>query len=159
MPNVIEGAPSLPSGARFAVVASRFNEFVTKALAEGAVAALVEAGAADGDVDLVWVPGAWEIPLAARRLAGCGRYAAVVCVGAVIRGETPHFEHVAAQAARGVADAARDTNVPVTFGVLTANTVEQARERAGGAAGNRGADAARAALRMVNLLRDLPGGP
>ena len=135
---------------RIAIVASRFNEAVTEQLIAGAREALREAGT--GDPDLVWVPGAFELPLIARELASSGRYDAVVCLGAVIRGETAHFDFVAGEAARGIADASRDTGVPVMFGVLTTDTLEQAMARAGGPEGNRGADAVRAALEMADLL-------
>ncbi len=139
-------------GRRLAVVASRFNETVTMPLAEGAVQALVEAGVAFDDVDVVWVPGAWELPVAVRRALGTGRYDAAVAVGAVVRGETPHFDVVAGEAARGLMDAARDFDVPVTLGLLTTDTLEQALARAGGAHGNKGADAARAALELLDVL-------
>lgn len=145
-------------GRRFAVVASRFNEVVVRRLVEGALEAFRDRGAAPEDVDLAWVPGSFELPLVARRLAASGRYAAVVCLGAVIRGETPHFDHVAHQAASGIRRAAEDTEVPVIFGVLTTDTFEQATDRAGGKHGNRGWDAAMAAMEMASLLERLPGG-
>jgi 6,7-dimethyl-8-ribityllumazine synthase len=143
-------------GRRYAVVASRFNEVVVRRLVEGALEAFRHRGAAEGDVDLAWVPGSFELPLVARRLAASGRYAAVVCLGAVIRGETPHFDHVAQQAASGIRRAAEDTGVPVIFGVLTTDTFEQATDRAGGAHGNKGWDAAMAAMEMASLLERLP---
>lgn len=146
------------AGRRFAVVASRFNEVVVRRLVEGALEAFRDRGAAPEDVDLAWVPGSFELPLVARRLAASGRYAAVVCLGAVIRGETPHFDHVAHQAASGIRRAAEDTDVPVIFGVLTTDTFEQATDRAGGKHGNRGWDAAMAAMEMASLLERLPGG-
>jgi 6,7-dimethyl-8-ribityllumazine synthase len=142
-------------GRRFAVVASRFNENITQRLAEGAVQALVEAGAQFEDVDLVWVPGAWELPAAARALLASERYNAIVAVGAVIRGETPHFDFVAGEAARGLADASAEYHIPIGFGLLTTDTVEQAEARAGGLHGNKGADAARAALEMADLFARL----
>ncbi len=145
-------------GRRFAVVASRFNEVVVRRLLEGALEAFAAGGAGEGDVDVAWVPGSFELPLVARRLAGTGRYAAVVCLGAVIRGETPHFDHVAQQAANGIRRAAEDTGVPVIFGVLTTDTFQQATERAGGAHGNKGWDAAMAAMEMASLLAHLPEG-
>jgi 6,7-dimethyl-8-ribityllumazine synthase len=145
-------------GRRYAVVASRFNEVVVRRLVEGALEAFHHRGAAPGDVDLAWVPGSFELPLVARRLAASGRYAAVVCLGAVIRGETPHFDHVAHQAASGIRRAAEDTGVPVIFGVLTTDTFEQATDRAGGAHGNKGWDAAMAAMEMASLLERLPEG-
>ena len=143
------------AGLRIALVVSRFNEVVTSRLLAGARSALERNGVADDDVDVAWVPGAFELPVIARRLAESRRYDAVVCLGAVIRGETPHFEYVAAEAARGIGDVARDTGVPTIFGVLTPNTLEQALERAGGKAGNKGYDAAISAVEMANLLRQL----
>jgi 6,7-dimethyl-8-ribityllumazine synthase len=145
-------------GRRFGIVASRFNEIVVRELVDGALEAFRAHGARDGDLDLVWVPGSFELPFAARRLAGSGRYAAVVCLGAVIRGETPHFDHVAQQAALGIRRAAEDTGVPVIFGVLTTDTLAQATERAGGAHGNKGWDAAMAAMEMASLGAELQEG-
>jgi 6,7-dimethyl-8-ribityllumazine synthase len=145
-------------GRRYAVVASRFNEIVVRKLVEGALEGFRAKGAAEDDVDLAWVPGSFELPLVARRLAASGRYAAVVCLGAVIRGETPHFDHVAEQAAAGIRRAAEDTGVPVVFGVLTTDTFAQATDRAGGKHGNKGWDAAMAAMEMASLLEDLPEG-
>ena len=139
-------------GRRFAVVASRFNESITQPLAEGAIDAFVRHGAAMADVDLVWVPGAWELPAAVRRVLATDRYAAVVVVGAVVRGETPHFDIVAGEAARGIADAGAEYDVPVTLGLLTTDTMTQAEARAGGAHGNKGWDAAMAALEMADLF-------
>ena len=146
------------SGRRFAIVASRFNEVVVRRLADGAFDGLRSRGAAARDVDLVWVPGSFELPLLARRLAASERYSAVICLGAVIRGETPHFDHVAQQAASGVLRAAEATGVPVIFGVLTTDTFEQAMDRAGGRHGNKGWDAAMAAMEMASLLADLSEG-
>ena len=143
-------------GRRFAIAASRFNELVVRKLVDGARARLVRHGAADDDVDLVWVPGAFELPLVARSLAATGAYDAVVCLGAVIRGETPHFDVVAGQAATGIRRAGEETGVPVIFGVLTTDTLEQALERAGGTHGNRGWDAAGAAIEMASVLEQLP---
>ena len=145
------------TGRRYAVVASRFNESITKPLVDGAMDALVRHGAAFGDVDIVWVPGAWELPFAARRLCATDRYHAIVAVGAVIRGDTPHFEFVAGEASRGLADASRDFDVPIGFGLLTCDSMEQAAERAGGAHGNKGWDAAVAALEMSDLFERLDG--
>lgn len=136
---------------RLAVVASRFNESVTMPLAEGAVQALVQQGVRFEDIDVLWVPGAWELPVAARRALSTERYDAVVAVGAVVRGETPHFDIVAGEAARGLMEASRDFDVPVTLGLLTTDTLEQAMARAGGAHGNKGEDAARAALELLDL--------
>ncbi|MFB3739051.1 MAG: 6,7-dimethyl-8-ribityllumazine synthase [Candidatus Velamenicoccus archaeovorus] len=145
-------------GRRVAVVASRFNEIVVRKLLGGALDALRANGVAEDDVDVAWVPGAFELPLVAGRLAAGGGYHAVVCLGAVIRGETPHFDHVATQAATGIRRAGQDSGVPVIFGVLTADTFEQAMDRAGGRHGNKGWDAALAALEMASLLDRLPEG-
>ncbi len=143
-------------GRRFGVVAARFNEIVTRRLLDGALAALKANGVADDDVDVAWVPGAFEIPVAARRMAASGTYDGVICLGAVIRGETPHFEHVAREAASGIRAASGATGVPVTFGVLTTETLEQALDRAGGEHGNKGWDAAAAAVETASLLEQLP---
>ena len=148
------GAPQ-GAGRRFAVIASRFNESVTRPLADGAVEALVKHGVAFDDVDVLWVPGAWELPYAARRCAQTDRYAAIIAVGAVVRGETPHFNIVAGEAARGLADASRDFDLPVTLGLLTTDTMDQALARAGGTHGNKGWDAALAALELTDLFSRL----
>jgi 6,7-dimethyl-8-ribityllumazine synthase len=145
------GSPS-GNGRRFAVVASRFNETVTQKLVDGALDALVRHGAAAADVDVVWVPGAWELPAAVRRLLASERYDALVAVGAVIRGDTPHFNYVAGEASRGLADASAAFETPVGFGVLTCDTMAQAEARAGGEHGNKGWDAALAALEMADLF-------
>ena len=145
------GTPTA-AGRRFAVVASRFNESVTQRLVDGAVDALLRHGAAYEDVDVVWVPGAWELPAAARRLLASDRYNALVAVGAVIRGDTPHFDYVAGEASRGLADASAEFDVPVGFGLLTCDDMAQAEARAGGAHGNKGWDAALAALEMADLF-------
>ena len=142
-------------GARFAIVASRFNAAITDALLEGAVATLVEHGVPDDHVSVVQVPGAFEIPITAKRLAASGRYEAIIALGAVVRGGTPHFEYVAGECARGVGRVALAEDVPVIFGVLTTDTEEQARDRAGGREGNKGSEAALAGLEMVTLLRRL----
>ena len=142
-------------GARFAIVASRFNAVITDALLDGAVATLAEHGVRDDHVSVVQVPGAFEIPITAKRLAATGRYEAIIALGAVVRGGTPHFDYVAGECARGIARVALAENVPVIFGVLTADTEEQARERAGGNEGNKGSEAALAGLEMVTLLRRL----
>ena len=139
-------------GRRLAVVASRFNESITMPLAEGAVQALVAQGVRFEDIDVLGVPGAWELPVAARRALSTERYEAIDAVGAVIRGETPHFDIVAGEAARGLMEASRDFDVPVTLGLLTTDTLEQASARAGGAHGNKGEDAARAALELLDLF-------
>jgi 6,7-dimethyl-8-ribityllumazine synthase len=143
-------------GMRFAVVASRFNDFVVERLIGGARDALLHLGASAADIELVRVPGAFEIPAVAKRLSTSGRFDGVICLGAVIRGATPHFDYVAGESARGVAEVARESPVPVIFGILTTETVEQAMDRAGAKEGNRGADAARAAVEMANLYRTLP---
>jgi 6,7-dimethyl-8-ribityllumazine synthase len=148
---VVEGAPD-GAGRRVAIVAARFNPSITGPLVDGALAGLAHHGVADEDVTLVWVPGAFEIPLVARRLAGAGRVDAVICLGAVIRGETAHFELVAAEAARGIAEAARDTGVPCVFEVLATEDLAQAQDRAGGRHGNKGWDAAATALSVVATL-------
>jgi 6,7-dimethyl-8-ribityllumazine synthase len=143
-------------GRRFAIVASRFNELVVTKLVDGARAWFERHGVGEGEVDIVWVPGAFELAIAARRLASTGDYDAVVCLGAVIRGETPHFDHVATQAAEGIRRAGEETGVPVVFGVLTTNTFEQAIDRAGGAHGNKGWDSAAVAAEMASVLEQLP---
>jgi 6,7-dimethyl-8-ribityllumazine synthase len=153
--NVYEGTFAPPPG-RFALVAARFNHFVVEHLVGGALDALKRHGVADEAVDLVWVPGSYELPLIAKRLASSSRYAAVVCLGAVIRGDTDHYDHVAGEAAKGIAQAALTTGVPVIFGVLTCDTLEQAINRAGAKAGNKGFEAALTAIEMVNLIRQLP---
>ncbi|MDA3913578.1 MAG: 6,7-dimethyl-8-ribityllumazine synthase [Oleiagrimonas sp.] len=151
---IIEGDFATPSG-RFGIVAGRFNGFVVEPLVSGARDALVRHGVAEDAMDLVRVPGAWEIPYAAQRMAQSGKYVAVIALGAVIRGATPHFDYVAGEAAKGLAGVAMQSGVPVAFGVLTTDTIEQAIERAGTKAGNKGADAALAALEMVNLYAKL----
>jgi 6,7-dimethyl-8-ribityllumazine synthase len=143
-------------GRRFAVVASSFNELVVGKLVEGALACFRAHGISEDDLVVVWVPGAFELPLAAKRLAHTQGYDAVVCVGAVIRGETPHFEFVAGQAAQGIRQVALETGLPVVFGVLTTDTIEQALDRAGGKHGNKGWDAAMAAMQMTSVLDQLP---
>jgi 6,7-dimethyl-8-ribityllumazine synthase len=143
-------------GRRFAVVAARFNELVVGKLVEGAVACLRAHGVGEDDLEVAWVPGAFELPLAARTLAATGTYDGVVCLGAVIRGETAHFDHVAGQAAAGIREAAEATSVPVIFGVLTTDTLQQAMDRAGGKHGNKGWDAAMAAMEMASLLEQVP---
>ncbi len=155
MPNTIQGELKADPEARWAVVVSRFNEFITSKLVSGAVDALVRHGATDANIDIVWVPGSFETPVAARRLANSGKYVAVVCLGAVIRGGTPHFEYIAAEVSKGVAQVAFTAPVPVIFGVLTTDTIEQAVERAGTKAGNKGADAAVAAIEMAHLLSQI----
>ncbi len=152
----IEGALDA-QGLRFGLVVSEFNEFVTSRLQTSALNMLLNAGADEEHIEIVRVPGAFEIPLVARHLVTSGRFDAVVCLGAVIRGETPHFDYIAAEASRGIAQASWDSGVPVVFGVLTTDTVEQAMERAGKAERNRGAEAARTAIEMANVMRKLHG--
>ena len=147
----LEGDFSPPAG-RFAIVASRFNALVTESLLAGCRDAFIRHGVPDDRLDVAWVPGSFEVPLVARRMAETGRYAAVICLGCVIRGETGHYDHVAGQAAGGVMQASLATGVPVIFGILTTETVEQALNRAGLKSGNKGAEAALAAIEMVNLL-------
>jgi 6,7-dimethyl-8-ribityllumazine synthase len=148
----LQGSYDTPAG-RFAIVASRFNRLVTEALLAGCRDAFGRHGVGDDQIDVAWVPGSFEIPLVARKLAETGRYAAVICLGCVIRGETDHYGHVAGQAAAGVLQAGLATGVPVIFGILTTETVEQALNRSGLKSGNKGADAALAAIEMANLLR------
>ena len=155
--NVYEGRLG-GEGMRVAVAASRFNELVTDRLVAGARDALLRHGVDEGSITLVWAPGAFELPLVAQRLAASGDVDAVVCVGAVIRGSTDHYEHVASQCAAGLTRVTLDTGVPVVFGVLTTETTEQALERAGGKLGNKGFEAATTAIEMADLLRQLPKG-
>jgi 6,7-dimethyl-8-ribityllumazine synthase len=154
MPNVIEGT-LVADDARFAIVASRFNDFITRSLLDGALDALRRHGADLDAVDVAWCPGAYEVPLVAKKMASSGDYDAVICLGAVIRGATTHYDYVAGGVASGIAEASMSTGVPVLFGVLTVETIEQAVERAGTKAGNKGAEAAVGAVEMVNLLRQL----
>jgi 6,7-dimethyl-8-ribityllumazine synthase len=155
MPTTYEGSFALPSG-RFALIAARFNSAIVDQLLAGALEGLKRHSVPDDAIDIVRVPGSFEIPLIAQRLAGSGKYAAVICLGAVIRGDTDHYDYVAGEAASGVARAALATNVPVIFGILTCDTLEQAINRAGAKSGNKGFDAALTAIEMVNLLRNLP---
>jgi 6,7-dimethyl-8-ribityllumazine synthase len=147
------------AGRRFAVIASRFNEPITAKLLEGAMDALTRHGTSPEDIDVVWVPGAWELPAAARRLLSTERYDALVAVGAVIRGDTPHFDYVAGEASRGLAQAGADFDRPVGFGLLTCDDMAQAEARAGGAHGNKGWDASLAALEMADLFSRLDRDP
>ena len=140
-------------GLKVAIVAARFNEFITNKLVGGAIDALKRHGANEGDLTIAWVPGAFEIPLAAQKMAGSGRYDAVICLGAVIRGSTPHFDYVAGEVTKGVAQVTLQTGVPTIFGVLTTENLEQAIERAGTKSGNKGFDAAMTAIEMANLLK------
>jgi len=154
MPQVVEGN-LVAKGRRFAIVASRFNDAVTSRLIAGAVDGLLRHGVAEKDILVVRVPGSFEIPVTVRRVATGGRYGAVICLGALVRGETPHFDVLAAEAARGAGQVALETGVPVIFGVLTTETIEQAMDRAGGKGGNKGWDAALAAIEMANLFASL----
>jgi len=145
----------LGKGLKFGVVVTRFNEFITKKLLEGAQDALLRHGVSEEDIDIAWVPGSFEIPLAAKTLAQSKRYDAVICLGAVVRGATPHFEYIAAEVTKGIAKVGLETGLPVSYGVITADTLEQAIERAGTKAGNKGFDAAVDAIEMANLLKNI----
>ena len=143
------------SGMRFAIVASRFNEFVTSRLLGGAIDALERTGAEDANITVVRVPGSFEIPLAAKRLAASKKYDAVICIGTLIRGDTPHFEFISSEVTKGISTVSLETEVPVAFGVLTADSVEQAIDRAGLKSGNKGFEAAMSAIEMVNLIKQI----
>lgn len=151
MPNFIEGNLKA-DGKKFAIIVARFNSFLCDKLLEGALDSLVRSGAADSDIDVVRVPGAYEIPLAAKKLAEAGKYDAVICLGVVIRGATPHFDVVVNEVSKGSAQVGLETGVPVLFGVLTTETIEQAIERSGTKAGNKGSEVAVAAIEMANLV-------
>ncbi len=151
MPKVYEGQ-LIAKGKKFGIVASRFNEFITNKLLEGALDALKRHGAKDEEIEIAWVPGSFEIPYAAQRMAESKKYDAVICVGAVIRGSTPHFEYIASEVTKGIAQTGLKTGIPVIYGVITPDTLEQAIERAGTKAGNKGFQAAMAAIEMVNLF-------
>ncbi len=151
MPKIIE-ATLRAEGKKFALVVSRFNDFITDKLLGGAVDGLLRSGARDKDVEIVKVPGAFEIPLMAKKMAATGRFHAVICLGAVIRGTTPHFEYVSAEVSKGVANVGLESEIPVIFGIVTTDTIEQAIERAGTKAGNKGWDAAITAVEMANLI-------
>ncbi len=154
MPNLIEGK-LLAEGKKFALIASRFNDFITDKLVGGALDALVRSGAADEDIDLMKVPGAFEIPLVAKKAVAAGKYDAVICLGAVIRGSTSHYDYVCAEASKGIAQVSLDSGIPVIFGIITTDTIEQAIERAGTKAGNKGWSAAISAVEMANLVDTL----
>ena len=156
MPQVIEGTIDA-RGLKFAVVVARFNSFITERLLDGALDALTRTGCNSSDIDVVKVPGSWEMPLAAKTLAETGKYDAVIALGAVVRGETPHFDYVAGQAASGLAQASTQTGVPIAFGVLTTESVDQAINRAGAKSGNKGFDCAMTAIEMATLLRRIRG--
>ena len=154
VPRVFEGNLTAPAGS-LAIVVSRYNSSITTKLLEGALATLAENGLRDDQIDVAWVPGAWEIPLAAQRLAISGRYAAVICLGAVIRGETTHDQHINRAVSSSLSDVGLHTGIPILFGVLTCTTLEQAIHRSGGNVGNKGSECALAALEMINLLAKL----
>ena len=151
MPKIIE-ANLIAEGKKFALVVSRFNDFITERLVGGAVDALVRCGAKDDDIDVVKVPGAFEIPLIAKKMAQKKKYDAVICLGAVIRGATPHFDYVSAEVSKGIAVVSIESEIPVIFGIITTDTLEQAIERAGAKSGNKGFSAAMAAVEMANLI-------
>jgi 6,7-dimethyl-8-ribityllumazine synthase len=151
MAYVFEGS-LIGKGRKFGIVVSRFNEFITKKLVEGAIDSLVRHGVADSDIDVAWVPGSFEIPMGAKKLAESLRYDAVICLGTVIRGDTPHAEYISSEVAKGIARVGMDSGLPVIYGVITPDTLEQAIERAGAKSGNRGAQAAMSALEMVDLF-------
>jgi 6,7-dimethyl-8-ribityllumazine synthase len=154
MPNIIQGDLTA-KGLRFGIVAARFNDFITSRLLDGAIDALQRHGAADSDIEVLKVPGAYEIPLAAKMLAKSKKFNAIICLGAVIRGATPHFEYVSAEVSKGVASVSMETGLPVIFGVLTTDTIEQAIERAGTKSGNKGWDAALSAIEMANVMKQM----
>lgn len=145
----------LGAGLKFGIVISRFNEFITRKLLDGAQDALLRHGVSGDDIDIAWVPGAFEIPLVTKNLAQSKKYDAIICLGAVIRGATPHFEYIAAEVTKGIARIGMDTGLPISYGVITADTLEQSIERAGTKGGNKGFDAAVDAIEMVNLLREI----
>lgn len=155
--NIIEGDFAPLQDARFALVAARFNSFIVQNLINGAVDALRRHGVPEANIDLIWTPGSFELPLAAQRLAASERYDGIVALGAIIRGGTPHFEYVASECVKGLSGVSLEYDLPVGFGVLTVDTIDQAVERAGTKAGNKGAEAAMAVLEMVSLLRRLEG--
>uniref|UniRef100_A0A831XEF2 6,7-dimethyl-8-ribityllumazine synthase n=1 Tax=Geobacter metallireducens TaxID=28232 RepID=A0A831XEF2_GEOME len=154
MPRFIEGKLDA-TGLKFGIIVSRFNSFIAERLLEGALDALIRNGADEAAIDVARVPGAFEIPLAAKKMAQTGNYDALICLGAVIRGSTPHFDYVAAEVSKGVAHVSLETGVPVSFGVLTTDTIEQAVERAGTKAGNKGFDAAMTAIETVRVFREI----
>lgn len=151
---MLEGKLSA-QGLRFAIIVSRFNSLVTQRLLDGAMDALRRHGADENSITIAWTPGSFELPLVAKKFAQTGKYDAVICLGCIIRGDTPHFEYVASETAKGIAQVMLETGVPTVFGVVTADTLEQALERAGAKAGNRGFDAAMTAMEMANLLREI----
>jgi 6,7-dimethyl-8-ribityllumazine synthase len=154
MPKIIEGK-IVAKGMRFGIVASRFNDFISGRLIEGAIDTLIRAGADEKDIQIYKVPGAFELPLTAKKLAKSARFDAVICLGAVIRGATPHFEYISAEVSKGIASVGLEAEIPVVYGVLTTDTIEQAIERAGTKSGNKGADAAMSAIEMVDLFKKI----
>jgi len=157
MAKILEGK-LIAKGLKFGIVLSRFNNFISDRLLEGALDALLRSGAEEGDCSVVRVPGAFEIPLAAKKMAKSGRYNAIICLGSVIRGATPHFDYIATEVTKGIASLTMETEVPVAFGVLITDTIEQAIERAGTKVGNKGFDAAMTAIEMANLLKEIGKG-
>ncbi len=157
MPNIIQSS-MISDGLKVAIVVSRFNDFITERLVGGAVDALTRSGTNDSDIDIIKVPGAFEIPLLAQKAVATGKYDAVICLGAVIRGATPHFDYVCAEVTKGVAHVSMEASIPVIFGVVTTDTIEQAIERAGTKAGNKGFDCALAAIEMANLMTVMDEG-
>jgi 6,7-dimethyl-8-ribityllumazine synthase len=151
---IIEGELQA-KGLKFGIIVSRFNDFITTKLLDGALDALIRHGAEEDDIEIVKVPGSFEIPIIAKRLASKGTYNAIICLGTIIRGATPHFEYVAAEVSKGIALVSLETNIPIAFGVITADTIEQAIERAGSKAGNKGWDAALTAIEMAHVLKKL----
>jgi len=151
---VIEGRLQA-EGLKFCIIVSRFNDFITSRLLDGAMDALLRHGADEKDIEVIKVPGAFEIPMVARRVANKGAYNAIICLGTVIRGATPHFEYVAAEVSKGIASVSIETGVPVSFGIITSDTIEQAIERAGSKAGNKGWDAAMTAIEMAQILKNI----
>ena len=154
MPKIIEGK-IVAKGMKFGIVASRFNDFISGRLIEGAIDTLIRAGADEKDIHIYKVPGAFELPLTAKKLAKSARFDAVICLGAVIRGATPHFEYISAEVSKGIASVGLEAEIPVVYGVLTTDTIEQAIERAGTKSGNKGADAAMSAIEMVDLFKKI----
>lgn len=157
MANVYQGT-LIGTGIKIGIVVSRFNEFITSKLLSGALDALIRHGVNENDIDIAWVPGSFEIPITADKLAESGKYDAVICLGALIRGATPHFDYIAAEASKGVAQVGLKTGVPTIFGILTTDNIEQAIERAGTKSGNKGSDAAVSAIEMANLFKQLKNG-
>ena len=156
MVKIIQG-DFVGNGKKFAIVVSRFNEFITSRLLDGAIDCFVRHGVNDNDIDVFWVPGSFEVPVTALRVAKSKKYDAVVCLGAVIRGETPHFDHVAGESAKGISQIGLTTGVPTIYGIITTETIEQAIDRAGARTGNKGAEAAIAAVEMANLFSKIKG--